>query len=158
MEQPMNKLILATVSALALGMAGAGIGHAQTTNPASASPNAQTWQGKQAENWSPSQIKQVQQRLKAAGTYSGPIDGRMGAQTQQAISQFQKKHGLRQTGNLDQQTMAALNINMNETTGGAGSGSEAGTSSGNSGSTGVRNPLAQQHPANGLTVPQHQGR
>jgi peptidoglycan hydrolase-like protein with peptidoglycan-binding domain len=154
MEQAMNKLILATVSALALGMAGAGVGHAQTTNPASVSPNVQGQQGKQSENWSPSQIKQVQQRLKAAGTYNGPIDGRMGAQTQQAISQFQKKHGLRQTGNLDQQTMAALN----KTTSGAGSSTESGTSPANSGLTGIHNPHAQQHPANGLTVPHHQGR
>ncbi|HZU88257.1 MAG TPA: peptidoglycan-binding domain-containing protein [Stellaceae bacterium] len=154
----MNKLILATVSALALGIAGAGIGHAQTTNPEAASPGAQAWQGKQSENWSPSQVKEVQQRLKAAGAYNGPIDGRMGTQTQQAIAQFQKKHGLRQTGTLDRQTMAALNINMNETTGGAGSSTQSGTPSTSTNFTGVRNPLAQKHPANGLTVPHGQSR
>jgi peptidoglycan hydrolase-like protein with peptidoglycan-binding domain len=113
----MRKLILATVSALALGMAGAGIGHA--AEPASPEPAPQGVQtqpgartqvehGAQAENWSKSRIEQVQQQLKTAGAYNGPINGELNAQTQQAISQFQQEHGLRKTGSLDQQTLATL--------------------------------------------------
>jgi peptidoglycan hydrolase-like protein with peptidoglycan-binding domain len=66
-----------------------------------------------------SQVKQAQQQLKSAGLYKGTVDGKMGSDTQQAIEQFQQKHGLPATGTLDEQTMAALQGN----TGRAGSSS-----------------------------------
>jgi peptidoglycan hydrolase-like protein with peptidoglycan-binding domain len=66
-----------------------------------------------------SQVKQAQQQLKSAGLYKGAVDGKMGTDTQQAIEQFQEKHGLPATGTLDQQTMATLQGN----TGRAGSSS-----------------------------------
>jgi hypothetical protein len=113
----MRKLVLTTVSVLALGMAGASIG--QAAEPATSQPGSQSVQGQsgggaqaahgaQAENWSKSRIEQVQRQLKAAGAYNGPIDGRLDTKTENAISQFQEQHGLKKTGMLDPQTLAAL--------------------------------------------------
>lgn len=137
----MRKLMLATVSALALGMAGAGIGHAaEPAHPVPVPQGVQTLpgartqveHGAQAENWSKSRIEQVQQQLKTAGAYNGPINGELNAQTQQAISQFQEKHGLRKTGSLDQQTLAALD---NATNSSAAQGTQPSQTNGNENGT-----------------------
>jgi len=60
---------------------------------------------------SQSQRKEAQQQLKAAGVYKGKIDGNMGSETKQAISQFQQQKGLDQTGKLDRQTLSAMSNN-----------------------------------------------
>jgi peptidoglycan hydrolase-like protein with peptidoglycan-binding domain len=54
------------------------------------------------------QAKQVQQDLKSAGLYKGAIDGEMGPEMKQAISQFQQQNGLNKTGVVDDETFAAL--------------------------------------------------
>jgi len=54
------------------------------------------------------EVKQAQQALKQKGIYTGQVDGKDGPQTRSAISQFQKQNGLRQTAQLDAQTMAQL--------------------------------------------------
>jgi peptidoglycan hydrolase-like protein with peptidoglycan-binding domain len=117
----MRKLIMATASVLALGIAGSGVGHAadpynsSTTTPANpgTSPGSamQTPGRTAAVNLSEDQIKAAQQQLKAAGLYKGTIDGKMGTETQQAIEQFQQKRGLPATGTLDEETMVALQGN-----------------------------------------------
>src|SRR3979411_2099584 len=100
----MKKLIVATAAVLALGIAGSEVGHTQTPRSTAMPP-----QSTQSETAVPeSQVKQAQQQLKAAGLYKGALDGKMGTDTQQAIEQFQQKHGLPATGTLDEQTMAAL--------------------------------------------------
>lgn len=161
----MRKLILATASALALAVAGAG--HAAepvSPNPlptgVQATPGARTQaeHGAQAENWSKSRIKEVQRRLKAAGAYNGPIDGRLGARTQQAISKFQQDHGLPQTGNLDQKTQAALANPSNAT----GSSATPGAQPSNAGLNGTNGPNAPQSGTsgggNGMAAPGSQSR
>ncbi|MFP4473892.1 MAG: peptidoglycan-binding protein [Candidatus Omnitrophota bacterium] len=50
----------------------------------------------------------VQRALKAAGFYSGAIDGKIGSGTKAAISQFQKDKGLKVDGLVGQQTWNAL--------------------------------------------------
>jgi peptidoglycan hydrolase-like protein with peptidoglycan-binding domain len=113
----MKKLIVATASVLALGIAGSEVGHA--ADPYNSSTNTQTPrstamppQNTQSETssvaGSESQVKQAQQQLKSAGLYKGAVDGKMGSDTQQAIEKFQQTHGLPATGTLDEQTMAAL--------------------------------------------------
>jgi peptidoglycan hydrolase-like protein with peptidoglycan-binding domain len=79
------------VSALVVGMAG--IGHA-------AEPGAMT----------ASEIltRATQQQLQFSGLYRGSLDGKMSAETQQALLRFQLQRGLRPTGALDDATMAAL--------------------------------------------------
>jgi peptidoglycan hydrolase-like protein with peptidoglycan-binding domain len=65
-------------------------------------------------------VMQAQTELKQMGLYNGQVDGKMGKQTKQALSKFQKQNGLRQTAQLDRQTKDRL---MHGGTGGATSGS-----------------------------------
>ena len=53
-------------------------------------------------------IRDVQEKLKAIGFYSGDITGRAGEKTIQAIKAFQKKIGLDETGELTKTTLARL--------------------------------------------------
>jgi peptidoglycan hydrolase-like protein with peptidoglycan-binding domain len=108
----MKKLIVATAAVLALGIASSEVGHTQTTPRSTAMPP----QGTQSETAVPeTQVKQAQQQLKAAGLYKGAVNGKMGTDTQEAIEQFQQKHGLPATATLDEQTMAALQSNTGRT-------------------------------------------
>ncbi|HTV90833.1 MAG TPA: peptidoglycan-binding domain-containing protein [Stellaceae bacterium] len=148
----MKKLMLATVSAAALGLAGIAPGFAQTATSPSTNPNppatsmptqqqgaqgdqglsadqgAQAQQGSQTANapvrLSRRQVEQVQQQLKSAGLYKGGIDGRMGPETRTALRSFQQQNNLQATGRIDQQTMAAL---QNGATGSGGSAMTPGT-------------------------------
>lgn len=52
--------------------------------------------------------QQVQQALQNAGVYNGPIDGKIGNQTKQAIAEFQKQHNLTADGIIGVKTWAAL--------------------------------------------------
>jgi peptidoglycan hydrolase-like protein with peptidoglycan-binding domain len=56
------------------------------------------------------QVKAAQQALKDKGHDPGPIDGRMGPKTQTALREFQKAEGMKETGRLDQETMAKLGV------------------------------------------------
>ncbi len=53
-------------------------------------------------------VTAAQQALKDKGFDPGPIDGRMGPRTHAAISDFQKKEGLKVTGRLDSDTKSHL--------------------------------------------------
>ncbi len=55
-------------------------------------------------------VHQVQDRLKAYGYDSGPLDDIMGKRMKTALTQFQKDNGL-PIGNFDFQTLDVLNIN-----------------------------------------------
>jgi hypothetical protein len=50
----------------------------------------------------------IQARLANLGYYTGPIDGDIGPRTKAALSRFQNKHGLEQTGEPDQDTIDKL--------------------------------------------------
>jgi hypothetical protein len=55
-------------------------------------------------------LRQVQERLQAAGVAPGPLDGRLGPQTRAALRRYQQRQGLQVTGTLDPQTLQALGI------------------------------------------------
>jgi peptidoglycan hydrolase-like protein with peptidoglycan-binding domain len=55
-------------------------------------------------------VKQVQEKLSEQGYDVGPVDGIFGPKTQQALRKFQEDKGVQPTGQIDQQTMAALGI------------------------------------------------
>ena len=52
--------------------------------------------------------KQTQLALKSAGFYNGPIDGKFGSQTREAVKAFQKSKGLNPDGVVGSKTALAL--------------------------------------------------
>jgi hypothetical protein len=56
------------------------------------------------------QVKRVQALLEEANMYTGDIDGIFGPNTASALRQYQTKHGLPVTGELDEATRKALSI------------------------------------------------
>jgi len=54
--------------------------------------------------------KQIQIALKKAGFYSGPIDGKIGPKTRQAIKAFQKKNNLKVDGIVGKNTWEKLKV------------------------------------------------
>ncbi len=52
--------------------------------------------------------ERVQTALKAAGVYTGRVDGKIGAATKAAIIEFQKSHGLKADGILGKKTWEEL--------------------------------------------------
>lgn len=53
-------------------------------------------------------VSQAQKHLQAAGLYDGALDGVLGPRMRQALRQYQAKHGLPSTGELDDATRKAL--------------------------------------------------
>ena len=62
------------------------------------------------EQVQPPTIEQVQQRLKELGYNPGPVDGKIGKKTENAIRQFQQDHDLSVTGELDEETENKLGL------------------------------------------------
>jgi peptidoglycan hydrolase-like protein with peptidoglycan-binding domain len=62
------------------------------------------------QSQSPDLVKQAQEKLGAMGKDVGTPDGQMNAQTQEALMQYQQENGLSPTGQLDPQTIAALDL------------------------------------------------
>jgi peptidoglycan hydrolase-like protein with peptidoglycan-binding domain len=104
--------------------------------------SSMTGQGMPSQQLSQNEVQDAQQKLQQEGFYkNGQIDGVVGPQTRQALQQFQQSKGLPSTGQLDQQTLAALDQNgqgsqnpsstMNNGTmqgaGNSGQGTEGGT-------------------------------
>src|SRR5215472_18652823 len=52
--------------------------------------------------------------------YKGQVDGVWGPQTKSAVRQYQQRHNLTATGQLDSQTLAALNVGSEQGNGGNG--------------------------------------
>lgn len=59
-------------------------------------------------------VKQIQTALSNAGYNPGPIDGKIGKRTRQAIRDFQKDKGLMVDGRVGKQTWSALRSYLNK--------------------------------------------
>jgi peptidoglycan hydrolase-like protein with peptidoglycan-binding domain len=81
------------------------------------SPSASA--GRQSQAGGDEKIKQVQQKLKDQGHDAGPVDGVMGPKTQAALKGFQSAKGLKDSGQLDRETMAALGVSGSASAGGS---------------------------------------
>jgi peptidoglycan hydrolase-like protein with peptidoglycan-binding domain len=55
----------------------------------------------------------VQQTLKQDGMYHSRVDGVWGPASQAALRDYQQQHNMNATGQLDQQTLASLNLGNN---------------------------------------------
>ena len=67
-----------------------------------------------------SEVKQIQQKLKSWGYYSGNVDGIFGKQTEAAVKSFQKKNNLSVDGIAGPATLSAMGISTTTTsTGGS---------------------------------------
>ena len=104
----MRTLMLATASAIVLGMAGAGIGHAAEPDSSPTNRPGSAMETPSAMTASEILITAAQQQLKYSGLYDGSVDGKMGSETQRALRHFQQQHGLRPTVTLDERTYTAL--------------------------------------------------
>ena len=60
--------------------------------------------------WADDLTRTVQQRLKDQGFYYGEVDGRGGDETSAAIRRFQIRHGLKVTGQLNDETLRSLGV------------------------------------------------
>ncbi len=58
------------------------------------------------------QIRQIQQSLDKQGAKARRADGKWGPETQKAVKNFHQQQNMRASGQLDQQTLQALGVNM----------------------------------------------
>jgi peptidoglycan hydrolase-like protein with peptidoglycan-binding domain len=58
----------------------------------------------------PAAVQAVQEHLRSAGAYGGAVDGVWGPDSVAALQRFQAGHQLQATGQLNQATAAALNL------------------------------------------------
>lgn len=58
----------------------------------------------------PDMVRDIQRRLSQRGYDTGPVDGIYGDSTQSALRNFQKDQNLKSSGQLDEQTLAALGV------------------------------------------------
>src|SRR5215831_16491849 len=85
-----------------------------TTPPQDQSTKKQTTAHK--DTASKDDIRNAQQALKDKGTYTGPVDGTMNAETKKALRDFQQKNNLEATGTLNHETLTALGVTPHPST------------------------------------------
>ena len=82
----------------------------------------------QSGHWSREDVRSVQEALKGKGHDPGPIDGVMGARTQQALRAFQRAQNIQTSGQLDSSTASALGVSLSSSSGSTGGASNRGSS------------------------------
>lgn len=92
--------------ALALGMSGLAFSAQTNTSPA----NNTVQSNSQSSQYSQTEVKSAQQKLKDDGYYNGNIDGQDGPETHAAIRKFQEAQHLKVNGMLDKQTCNKLGV------------------------------------------------
>src|SRR5215469_11959903 len=108
----MRKLILGTISILALGIGGAALDYVADADDAV--PSAEGNMPSTSPHWinttnlSKDDVRWAQVELRNLGLYNDSLDGVIGPETKRALAEFQKANGLKQTATLDQQTADAL--------------------------------------------------
>src|SRR5271166_1912634 len=118
MEQVMKKTLLTGVALISLAILPASAQVNSSKQPAAGQPVAQQHNSAGAQqNGNPArlsrdEIMRAQQVLDQKRFQVGKADGIMGPRTKQALSKFQQKQGLQQTGQLDGATLSALGISQ----------------------------------------------
>ena len=117
-------------------------------------------------HWSADDVKSVQEALKNKGHDPGPIDGVMGARTQQALRAFQRAQNIQTSGQLDSSTASALGVTLSSSgaplsgsnrgssgTGSVGSGTSSGSNRTAPQSNQTRATLAAAVPPRAVPLP-----
>jgi peptidoglycan hydrolase-like protein with peptidoglycan-binding domain len=111
----MRKLILGTVSVLALGIGGAALDALADADDAvpSTEGNMPSTPGTSPHwintaNLSKDDVRWAQVELRNLGLYDDSLDGVIGPEMERALAKFQIANGLKLTATLDQQTADAL--------------------------------------------------
>jgi peptidoglycan hydrolase-like protein with peptidoglycan-binding domain len=91
-------------------------------------------------------VKQAQQKLSQGG-HKVQADGVMGPKTQAALKEFQQAKGIEASGELNKDTLAALGVSGEVTTGSAAIGGSASGEAKSSGSAGAGASSGQSQPA-----------
>ena len=105
-EKPMDLFMLAILILLNLCIISAAFYQTSNSKPASQEIQETVSQyGSKSD-----EVKKIQTRLKNWGYFDGPVTGYYGEQTAEAIKKFQKKHGLKETGQADEKTLSLIGI------------------------------------------------
>ena len=102
--------------------------------------------------WSQQDVRSVQEALKDKGHDPGPIDGVMGARTQQALRAFQRAQNIQTSGQLDSSTASALGVNLS-----ASGSSTQGSSRGSSGTGSMGSGTSSSSNRDGTTIQPNEG-
>lgn len=98
-------VVAGPVGAVVGGVGGAYVGHETTGNERTVTTRTMA-----PDAYDATTIRSVQQALNDRGYNAGPVDGRWGVATQEAVRRFQQVAGLPATGELEPSTLAALGI------------------------------------------------
>jgi peptidoglycan hydrolase-like protein with peptidoglycan-binding domain len=109
----MRKFALTTIMALLAGLFAAGLVFGQQQQDKRQQQDEMQLQIS-AQQLNSAQIRELQEALQEQGLNPGPIDGKMGPLTQQAIQLFQQQENLAATGTINEQTLEALDIEVEE--------------------------------------------
>ena len=126
----LSHLLIAGATAVSFSAIAADEQKSQQQPQAQSGQTEQSKSGSQQASQSQETVKQVQQKLSEAGHEVQP-DGIMGPKTQAALKEFQEQKGLQASGELDQQTLAALGVSEggSASTGASSEKSSSGSSS-----------------------------
>lgn len=129
-------LFVALASAVSIPLSVCARGNASSQNESDWSKSTQRVESMNAQQGESSGlVKQAQDKLSALGKDVGTPDGQMNSKTQQALTEFQQQNGLQPTGQLDPQTLAALDL------------SQSGAAVGGSQTPSPQNPQGNDTPA-----------
>jgi peptidoglycan hydrolase-like protein with peptidoglycan-binding domain len=105
-------LAFSTAACDTMGRHGGSQASTSTTaaSPATAAASTSATAAAEQTALSPDFVRDIQRRLSQRGYDVGPVDGVFGQSTQTALRNFQKDQNQRSTGQLDEQTLAALNL------------------------------------------------
>ena len=109
----LTHLVIAGTAVLSLGVVATG---AQARGDTQARIGAEA-QAQVHAGYSADVVKQVQEKLSAAGHNVGAADGIIGPRTRQGLKAFQQAKGIEASGQLNQQTLAALGLEAGTATG-----------------------------------------
>lgn len=116
-------LFVAVASAFSLSAYAGSYGSSRSASDSSwgqATQRVESMNGQRDQSQSSDLVKQAQEKLSALGKDVGTADGEMNPKTEQALTEYQQEKGLTPSGELDQQTIASLDLGQS---GSAASGS-----------------------------------